>query len=123
MLQEFPDTKLNVLIVWIKMNEEDSIDVVQDASRLFSNDPRVIQFYDPGQISGLEVAGGLGAERGEVAWDICLFYDGKEKWLDKMPQPKDWVHQLKGSSWAEPGRLVQGEQLSSKLREILLDRQ
>ena len=105
------------------MNEEDSIDVVQDASRLFSHDSRVTQFYDPGQICGLEVAGGLGAEPGEVAWDIYLFFDGQDKWLDKMPKPKDWVHQLRGSSWAEPGRLVQGEQLSSKLREILLDRQ
>ena len=105
------------------MDEEDSIDVVQDASRLFSNDPHVNQFYDPGQICGLEVAEGLGAEPGEVAWDIYLFYDGKEKWLDRMPQPQDWVHQLKGSSWAEPGRLVQGDQLSRKLREIVLDRQ
>ena len=105
------------------MNEEDSIDVVQDASRVFSSAPRVTQFYDPGQISGLEVAGGLGAETGEVAWDIYLFFDGHDTWLDRMPQPKDWVHQLKGSSWAEAGRLVQGDQLRRKLREIVLDRQ
>ena len=101
------------------MNEEDSIDVVQDASRLFSNDSRVTQFYDPGQICGMEVAGGLGAEPGEVAWDIYLFYDGKEKWLDKMPQPKDWVHQLKGSRWAEPVRFYQGDQLAQKMHAIL----
>ena len=101
------------------MNEEDSIDVVQDASRLFSNDSRVTQFYDPGQISGMGVAGGLGAEPGEVAWDIYLFYDGKEKWLDKMPQPKDWVHQLKGSRWAEPVRFYQGDQLAQKIHAIM----
>ena len=101
------------------MDEEDSIEVAKEASRVFSSDPRVTQFYDPGQIFGLEVAGGLGAEPGEVAWDIYLFYDGKEKWLDKMPQPKDWVHQLKRSSWAEPVRFYQGDQLAQKMHAVM----
>jgi hypothetical protein len=121
LLEEFPETQLNILIVWIKMYEIDSFDVVGEAARLFKDDPRVAQFYDPEKISGLEVAEGFGAEPGEVAWDIYLFYDSQAEWLENLPQPKDWLHQLRGSSWADPERLVQGDQLASRLREIMSD--
>jgi hypothetical protein len=121
LLAENPDTNLDILIVWIKMYEADSIDVVQEAAKLFINDPRVTHFYDPLKASGLEVAEGFGAKTGEVAWDVYLFYDYLTEWVEKLPLPKDWVHQLDGSSWAEPGRLFQGEQLTRKLREIMLN--
>jgi hypothetical protein len=119
MLEENPDTNLNLIIVWLKMYASDTLEKVQAAARLFSGDPRVAQFYDPGKISGLKVAEGLGAKSGEVAWDVYLFYDEQDQWIEQLPGPKDWVHQLKGSSWAEPGRLFQGEQLTRKLREIM----
>ncbi len=99
----------------------DTIDVVQEASPIFGSDSRVTQFYDPEKLSGLELAEGLGAESGEVAWDIYLFYDGQDEWNEQLPGIKDWLHQLRGSSWAESGRLVQGDQLPRKLREIMLD--
>lgn len=119
LLEEFPDANLDILIVWLKMYESDSLDVIQEAARLFSHDPRVTQFYDPAKACGLEVSEGLGAEPGEVAWDIYLFYDRQAEWSEQLPGPVDWVHQLSGSSWAEPGRLFQGEQLARKLREIM----
>jgi hypothetical protein len=121
LLEEYPDANLNIFIVWIKMCEADSIDVVQEASRLFHNDSRVTQFYDPEKICGLEVAEGFCAKSGEVAWDVYLFYDDQDEWVEQLPQPKDWVHQVRDSSWAEPGRLFQGDQLTSKLREIMLN--
>ena len=101
------------------MYAADSIDKVQEATRLFSSDSRVTQFYDPDKVSGLELAERLGAKSGEVAWDVYLFYDEQDQWIEQLPGPKDWVHQLKGSSWAGPGRLYQGEQLTRKLREIM----
>ncbi len=101
------------------MYDTDSMDVVGETSDMFGSDPRVTQFYDPAKISGLEVAKGFGAESGEVAWDVYLFYGDHDEWLDQLPQPKDWVHQLRGSSWAEPERLVQGDQLTHRLRDIL----
>jgi len=119
LIEGYPDADLSILIVWQQIYPADSLDAVGDAARLFSDDPRVTQFYDPGVLSGLEVAAGLGAEDGEVAWDIYLFFTGKHEWLDRLPQPKDWVHQLEGSSWAEAGRLFQQEQLTHKLREIM----
>jgi hypothetical protein len=119
MLKEHPDTNLNILIVWIKMYGVDSIDMVQDASKLFSNDPRVTQFYDPARLSGLELAERFGAKSSEVAWDIYLFYDAHDQWVEQLPGPVDWLHQLGDSSWADPGRLFQGAQLAPKLREIM----
>ena len=101
------------------MNEADSIELVQEASRLFRDDFRVTQFYDPAKFSGLEVAKGLSAQPGEVAWDIYLFYDGQDKWLDQLPQPNEWVHQLSNSRWAEPDRYYQGDRLAQKMREIM----
>lgn len=97
----------------------DTLEVVNKASRLFSDDPRVTQFYDPEKITGVEVAAGLGAKTGEIAWDIYLFFDRHAEWTDRLPMPIDWVHQLGGSSWAEPGRFYQGQRLALKLREIM----
>ena len=101
------------------MYATDSMDVVDEASSLFSSDPRVTQFYDPAKISGLEVAGGLGAESGEVAWDIYLFYDDQDEWTEQLPQPKDWLHQLGSSSWAEPERFYPGDQLARRMGGIM----
>lgn len=121
LFEQYPEAQLNILIVWIKMYESDSIEKVQRASKLFRDDPRVTQFYDPGKIAGLELAEGLGAGSGEIAWDIYLFFDARAEWLDQLPVPRDWVHQMKGSSWADPGRLHLGDQLTRKLREIMLN--
>ena len=119
LLEGHPDLDLNILIVWIKIYATDSMDVVDEASNLFSSDPRVTQFYDPAKISGLEVAGVLGAKSGEVAWDIYLFYDDQDQWNEQLPQPKDWLHQLGSSTWAEPGRFYPGDQLARKMGEIM----
>ena len=121
LLEEFPNANLSVLIVWLKMYEADSLEVVQEAAKLFSQDPRVTQFYDPAKLCGLEVAKKFGAKSGEVAWDVYLFYDAQDEWIEQLPQPVDWAHQLSGSSWAEADRLVQGDQLTHKLREIMLN--
>ena len=119
LLSEYPEAQLNIMIVWIKMYAIDSIEIVGKAAVLFKDDPRVTQFYDPERISGLELAKEFGAEPGEVAWDIYLFYDRRDQWLESLPGPRDWLHQLKTSSWADPERFVQGDQLTSRLREIM----
>ncbi len=118
-LEDYTKAEISSFIVWLKMYGVDSLEAAQKASRLFRDDPRVTQFYDPEKLSGLEVAAGLGAKPGEVAWDVYLFFDGHAEWVDRLPQPLDWVHQLGGSSWAEPERLYQGRQLTQKLGEIM----
>ena len=76
-LQDYPDAQLSILVVWLKMYEIDSFEVPREASGLVSSDPGGCQFYDPARISGLEVANSLGAEPGEVAWDVYMFFDGQ----------------------------------------------
>jgi hypothetical protein len=121
MVSEYPDADLNILIVWLKMYEADSIDTVQEASKLFRNDSRVTQFYDPAKVCGLEVAKGLGAKSHEVAWDVYLFYDDRDEWIEQLPGPINLLHQLKDSSWADPDRLFQGDHLTRRLREIMMN--
>ncbi len=100
------------------MYEADSLDVVHEASKLFSNDSRVSQFYDPQKLVGMEVAKGFGASPDEIAWDVYLFYSPHSEWIEPWPLPTDWIHQLDSSSWADPTRLFMGNQLTEKLREI-----
>ncbi len=117
-LEDHPKAEISVIIVWLRMYNGDSLNVAHKASRFFSDDPRVIQFYDPEKISGLEIAVGLGAKPGEVAWDVYLFFDRQTDWVDRLPEPIEWVHQLSSSSWAERGRLYTGDHLEIKLREM-----
>lgn len=100
------------------MYASDSFDRVQQAARLFSDDSRVTQFFDPGRVLGRAVAEGLGAKPTQIAWDVYLFYDRNEEWLEQLPTPTEWVHQLRGSDWAESDRLFRGDRLAPKLREI-----
>jgi len=113
-LEQYTQAKINLLIVWLKMYGGDTLVVVNKASRLFSADPRVTQFYDRENLAGMEVAVGLEAKSEEVAWDVYLFFGGEDEWLDILPQPVDWVHQLKNSSWAIQERLYQGEKVIFK---------
>jgi hypothetical protein len=120
-LQEYPEAKLSIFVLWLKMYEIDSIEATREASSLFTGYPRVAQFYDPERLSGKEVVRTLGAEAGEAAWDVYLFFKGQDKWFDLLPEPVDWVHQLTGSIWADPGRFYQGDQLARKLHAIMED--
>ncbi|MGD2252926.1 MAG: hypothetical protein PVF70_08440 [Anaerolineales bacterium] len=118
LLDEYSDADLNIIIVWLKMYEADSLDVVHEASKLYIKDARVSQFYDPERLVGREVATRFGANPGEVAWDVYLFFDPHSAWNELLPLPEDWAHQLTSSNWVDPRRLFQGDQLKDKLREI-----
>ncbi len=98
------------------MGDADSIAAAGKASELLEHDSRVVQFYDPNQLSGLAIAERLGATVGKVAWDIYLFFDQEAEWGERAPAPIDWVHQLLGSGWADSARLHRGDQLGRKLR-------
>lgn len=97
----------------------DSLASAQDASRPSLDDPRLTQPYDPKKISGLEFTVGLGSENGEVAQELILFFDVEDGRIDRLPQRVEWVHPLRGRSWADSARLDQGRQLTQKLGEII----
>ncbi len=79
-------------IVWIKMNSNDTIEVVQKAVKNF-DDPRIEQFYDPLQKSGNIIAKNLPV-KAMIAWDIYLFYKNNDLWNDNIPAPVEWMHQM-----------------------------
>lgn len=118
-LESYPDEDLRLFIVWIKIQETDSIEVAEKASKIFRTDPRVIHFYDPGQFVGRAIAKGFGGDSGEVAWDVYIFYDGEDKWEDRLPVPIDWCHQTLSDKWADPERLRIGDELTKELAVIV----
>ena len=81
------------------------------------DDPRVYHFYDPDKRSGRAVADCLGYE-GNVAWDIYLFFSGEAEWNNCLPNPMDWIHQMR-NDWADPNRHYTGDELTKRLFEAM----
>ena len=108
-LQAGPPPDIRVAIAWIHMLPLDSAVVARRMARAM-RDPRVQHFHDPRRRAGAAVAASLGAS-GKIGWDIYLFYPPGNGWQDGLPPPVAWVHQLKGSSWADPSRHHRGEEL------------
>ena len=73
-LDSYPDEDIQVILIWIRMYEVDTIEASQLAANQFGTDTRVIHFYDPGQLLGRTIAERFGAEAGKVAWDIYLLH-------------------------------------------------
>jgi hypothetical protein len=88
----------------------------QGAARAM-DDPRVRHFYDPEGRSGRAVARSLGC-KGEVAWDVYLFYPEGGEWVEDPPPPSEWVHQL-SDGWVDPARARFGEALVEELYRIM----
>lgn len=65
------------------------------------------------------MATSLGAEEDAFAWDVYLFFDEDVEWVDEVPTPIEWAHQLQGSRWADGNRLFLGDDLPRRLREIM----
>ncbi len=118
-LQAETQEPIQVFVVWTKMFQIDTLEAAQHGAEELGSPHRVTHFYDADQIVGRAIAEGLGAKSREVAWDIYLFYEKDEAWIDRVPKPVEWAHQLLGSRWADPSRLHQGNALSTRLQEIM----
>ena len=86
-----------------------------EAVRKFNPDSRVQHFYDPVKKMGRSVARSLESE-GEVVWDTYLFYKKGSLWDTELPGPDEWMHQLKGSAWADPEHYYTGDDLIAGLK-------
>jgi hypothetical protein len=109
----FPGADVSVSVVWINMLEADSPAAAQAAAALVG-DPRARHFYDPDRRAGRAIAESIGG-RGQVAWDMYLFYPAGGEWRAAPPQPATWAHQLAGEVWAGPGRYRGGGGLLAAL--------
>ena len=117
-LQADPPADISVAIAWIHMLPPDNAAAARRMA-LALRDPRVQHFHDPHKRAGAAVAGSLGAAE-KLAWDIYLFYPAGVGWQYGPPRPVMWVHQLKGSSWADPSRHHRGEELVRHLEMALV---
>jgi len=99
-------------IVWIRMLPGDSETSAKEKAVIL-NDPRVRQFYDPKQRSGKAVSESLGYA-GKVAWDIYLFYQSGEEWIETPPAPAYWMHQI-SENWASRNHFRTGDDLRKEL--------
>lgn len=97
------------------MQEGDDVAAARRAVTL-CHDPRASHFYDSGRLSGRAVAAALGARPGSIAWDAYLVYRPGVRWEAIPPAPLEWVHQLRGSRWADPARYRTGDALVAALR-------
>jgi hypothetical protein len=118
--ERFPLADVSVSMVWINMLEADSADAAQAAAPIVG-DPRARHFYDPDRRAGQVIAECIGG-RGQVAWDMVLFYPAGGEWQAAPPRPATWAHQLMREVWADPARYRGGggllEALCAAMREL-----
>jgi hypothetical protein len=114
-LSDFPKAKVRVAFVWIDMVAGDSR-ATADSLAASIRDPRAEHMHDVNKAAGTVIAESLGAS-GQVAWDIYLLYPPASRWLDRMPQPLDWAHQLGETELADASRYRSGAALDAKLHE------
>ena len=113
-LEEVPDPRLKVYVVWEPMLSGDSRELAEQMSRK-TDDPRVVhQSWDGGQISGkawqqvLQLKG--------VAWDVYFLYGPDATWSANGPtRPDYWEHQGQSSrdNW------LNYKTLKGKVEELL----
>ncbi len=111
-IDEFPNTQMNVTIVWINMLPNDS-DVTAKDSAINLSDKSIQHFYDPDKLSGKAIAESVGW-KDKVAWDIYLFYVAGAEWIEDPPIPDAWMHQL-SENWADREHFRTGEYLAEEL--------
>ena len=116
-LDAYPDTDIQVSIVWIDMLPSDNEGAARKSSAIFKDEPRVRQFYDPNQRTGRAFARGLLNKGGGVAWDIYLYYDKDALWQDTLPEPVEWFHQLGGGRRADANKFRPGDKLTAALKK------
>jgi hypothetical protein len=98
------------------MMRGDTYKAAQKAAKKFK-DGRVMQFYDPQQLSGQVFAASLG-HSDKVAWDVYLFFPPRTAWGGLPPPPEMFMHQLR-DSWADQDCLFEKDRLRLKLTETM----
>lgn len=96
------------------MLPEDSLEAALPSIK-FLNDCRLQHFYDPNQRSGKAIAISVGWE-GKIAWDIYLFYPPNVEWIDIVPEPVSWMHQV-SADWAKNEHYHTGDDLKRELTD------
>lgn len=110
--EDYPNADISGSIIWIPILEKDNLNAALPSTKTL-NDKRVHHFYDDRKIAGKIIADSVGW-KGNVAWDIYLFYSPNVKWAESLPEPNFWVHQLR-DDWATKRTFRTGMDLKIEL--------
>ena len=102
------------------MPRDNSASAFTSAKNYFSDSPG-IQFHDPERRAGEALGEAVSGEKGKVAWDFYMFFEAGDLWEKKVPKPKAYVHQLKGTSWASAEHFRSGRELFDELYRIAVE--
>lgn len=95
-LDEPPGSLVDVHVVWLPVLEADDYDAAIVAAARFGGRPRVAHYWDGDRVissAAFEVLD-LGSRNRRIAWDLYLFYPAGQGWVEPMPRPELWLHQL-----------------------------
>jgi hypothetical protein len=95
-LKKFPSPKLEAILVWEPMRDDDSPAAATRQAETIS-DPRIKQGWNENKNVG-KLFGEM-LDLHEVAWDVYLIYKPGIKWEAQQPPPPTfWMHQLEGAN-------------------------
>jgi len=115
MLAKIPSDRVSVHVVWTPVVPGDDLEAAKEARGLIS-DPRAVHYWDPEQHLGLAYGTAVELPRGrELAWDIYFAFEPGVKWENRVPAPKEWVHQL----GMDDRRLADGARLQASVEGLL----
>jgi hypothetical protein len=110
-----PIPGLAIFVVWIDLLPRDNSFSAGTSAKAYFADTQAIQFHDPERRVGKAFAAALGADKDKVVWDFFMFFAAGDSWEKKAPVPKAYLHQLKGSSWADEEQFRSGRDLFDAL--------
>lgn len=110
---------IEVMIIWTNMVKTDDLKTAYKGASLFKN-PRIIQYFDSKNDFGDLVAKRL-SSKGQLAWDIYMFFDEDIVWDGSLPRPFDYAHQLSPAihTWVDKTKYFCGPELTKRLDEIV----
>jgi hypothetical protein len=118
-LQQIPDGRLKVFIIWEAILPKDDIGALDDATLLLKDEWRALQFWDPTAQSGKRVKKLFDLRIKNPAWDTYMLYAPGTKWTDgDPPLPAFWMHQLTFVPGSEDAQRYESHRLdTTRLRE------
>jgi hypothetical protein len=116
-LQEIPDPRLTVYVVWEPVLGKDDAEQAKRTSGLFS-DPRLVQFWTPGLSAGQQFANLVGTS-GLPVWDLFLVFSGDAKWSQSPPAPSFVMSNLADDKAIPKHPRLDAAALAAKVRSLL----
>lgn len=92
-----------IFVVWVPMVESDDEAAAREMAKLFADDPRVLQLWDPERKIGAAYRDAHSPASETTEWDIYLWYAKEARWADPAPAPVELLRQF---DWVGDGKSV-----------------